>query len=274
MHGAPLDQLRNFEPSASRHTMLLFFLRLLNFGIPILLIGNPLGFKGFESFSQDTRRLYKGDSVELWPSDTSNGIAWKIFVAGKVKFSVLQNGLDLTDTVMDEIFRCTGGVHDYFDTLWYVMQVRAIKAKKEGLEFSDIGAAYRSMSMKRLRPMIDALVSKDALALMKFQDIPAEDFAKRWGVKLTPSSLPALANKKAVKNQLDAGAATDAGGLHKPSFEKNEEKFSAHQKRVERKHKVAKDFASTLSGKDLRTSANIEALLKGADQLRYMTGRK
>ena len=58
-------QVRNFAMAPHRDDLLLMFLRLLNYGIPVILVGNPLGFTAFDEFAQDLRRLTREDPIAV-----------------------------------------------------------------------------------------------------------------------------------------------------------------------------------------------------------------
>ncbi|MFM0074417.1 ATP-binding protein [Paraburkholderia sediminicola] len=181
-------QDRNFAPGEQRGLMLLFFLRLLNFGIPVILVGNPLGFVGFDRFTQDVRRLYKGGNFELWPADSCDDIGWyECYVRQKATFNLTGRELPDTSQIRQAIFECTAAVPDYFDTLWQAMQIEALHSSRRGpFTENDIKAVYNSYAMQHLHPLIDALVARNHAGLTQFEDIPADLFRKHWA-RLDPS---------------------------------------------------------------------------------------
>lgn len=230
-------QIRNFRPGESRALMLLFFLRLLNMGIPMVLIGNPEGFLGFDEFTQDVRRLYKDGYFELWPADSENDEEWfGNFVEQKLEFNLLDSALPVTPKARSEIFRCTAGVHDYFDQLYGIMLDSAVRKGHTVLNESDIGAAYGHPRMAKYRGTIDALVSRDPIKLLAFEDISAQDFAIHWGIdlkllraKMAASSAELSASRhgiKITKSRPDFKSVEDKynkkyGKIKKPKSDKN-----------------------------------------------------
>jgi hypothetical protein len=178
-------QKRNFRPGESRALILLFFLRLLNMGIPIVLIGNPEGFLGFDEFTQDVRRLYKDGYFELWPADSGSDEEWfGSFVEQKLEFTLLDFPFQMTPEARSAFFQCTAGVHDYFDQLYEIMLDMAIRSGRTVLDVDDIRKAYTHPRMAKYRGTIDALVSRDPTKLFAFEDISAIDFAIHWGIDL------------------------------------------------------------------------------------------
>lgn len=178
-------QKRNFFPGESRALLLLFFLRLLNVGIPLLLIGNPEGFLGFESFTQDTRRLYSDGCFELWPADSIDDIEYfDDFVDGKCEFNLIGPPLVLDTAMKIAILKCTAGIHGYFDLLYEIMHDNAIRSGRTQFEIDDVQSAYMSSRMAPHRVVIDALSSRDPLRLLDFEDISEEAFSVRWGIDL------------------------------------------------------------------------------------------
>lgn len=173
-------QARNFEEAASRDVMLLFFLRLANLGIPIVLIGNPMGFKGFESFTQDVRRLTSGGKFELWPALSGNDGDWAEFlVPGMLEFNVMPMPPALSNAA-DLLFQCTGGVPDFLAKIVGQAQMLALRRGRDQITDADVLAAYQGPTIKANHAAIRALADRDAQALSRIMDIPHQALMNRW----------------------------------------------------------------------------------------------
>lgn len=174
-------QPRNFGEAASRDVMLLFFLRLANLGIPIVLIGNPMGFKGFENFTQDVRRLTSGGQFELWPAVSGQDRDWVEFlVPGMLEFNVMPKPPALNNAA-DLLFRHTGGVTDFLSKIVAQAQLHALRRGQDRITDADVLAAYQGPVIRANHPLIRTLVAQDGVALGEILDVPHQAFLARWG---------------------------------------------------------------------------------------------
>lgn len=268
-------QARNFRDN--RELVLLFFLRLLNFGIPVLLIGNPNGFVGFEESAQDTRRLYKIDDFELWPAASGTEKPWKIYVEGKLQFALLPLDFPVDNTALVEFYRCSGGVHDYFDTLWSTMQERSLRKGLSSIQFDDIGRAYASRKMNKLRRTIDGLVEHDINKLAVTTDIPLVQFAKRWNVPLSPGLRAAPDAQLASRSDTKRASSRKATGSPKTSLKPRVRRtkqadamFRSRQERAAADQEAATEPAIPTK-EAARAKANRASLVDQAEKLAKMT---
>lgn len=268
-------QPRNF--SGDQELVFLFILRLLNFGIPILLIGNPSAFDDLKIYAQDNRRIYKGKNFELWPAQHSNDGAWKMYVEGKMQCTLVPIAFDYDDDLFKKIFDSSGGIHDYFDTLWNIVQENALRKKKNAIVLDDIDVAYNSTRMKEYRPLITSLVERDVERLRSFADIPTDRFADLWrklsnddkdtrdsGTEADSSSPPTSSGKKRgtttqhpQKSRVDRGKEANAN-------------FQARSNRATKAQQAAKEKVSPDAAAAARRS-NAKTMLKQMEQLKATT---
>jgi hypothetical protein len=268
-------QARNF--SIDRELILLFFLRLLNFGIPLLLIGNPNGFIGFEESAQDTRRLYQDGPFDLWPATSGTDTAWKIYVKGKLQFALLPLSFPVDDVAFEEFYRCSGGVPGYFDPLWSAIQEWHLRKGSASISFDAIDRAYKSRKMDKYRRTIEGLVMRDLHKLAVTKDIPLVQFSERWKMTLPPNlhsdsgvhetstnSTKVTSGKKGSKKLAKPRAlrATQADAMYR---DRQERAVKAQQAAVE----------PTIPTKHAaRAKANRSTLVTGAEKLASLTSAK
>jgi nucleoside-triphosphatase THEP1 len=173
-------QARNFSEASSRNAMLLFFLRLLNLGIPIVLIGNPQGFQGFADFSQDLRRLSSGGRFEVWPAMSASDPDWAEFlVPGMLQFNVMPE-LPMINDAGRLLYACTGGVYDFLAKLLAQAQLLALRRGQQRICDADLIDAYNGPTIKASHTLIRALADRSISGLREFSDIPHEAFAVKW----------------------------------------------------------------------------------------------
>jgi len=255
-------QDRNFPPGEQRGLMLLFFLRLLNFGIPVILVGNPLGFVGFDRFTQDVRRLYKGGNFELWPADSCDDSEWwEFYVTQKLKFNLTGRELPDNPDIRQAIFNCTAAVPDHFDTLWQAMQIEALQSRCRGaFTVEDIYKVYNSYSMQHLHTLIESLVARDPARLAQFEDVPADLFRKHWNITNSKEDASDKARKSEVPSPDTARAP-----VKKARFQRDESKLQNEP------GTAPKSTPETADEKLLRKKT-MDALIKEKDFLKEALG--
>ena len=175
-------QPRNFSASPYRDEMLLMLLRLLNFGIPVLLVGNPLGFVGILEHSQDARRLTSQEPVELMPleaddDDWTEGVAPALWTQ-----TVLPDRSPFDSAISRELWECSAGIPDFAQKAMVGAQRIALRSGAHRLSVEHLHR-YRtdSSSFAIFKDMIEGFSQKDPLKLSKYLDIPWEAYGQRWG---------------------------------------------------------------------------------------------
>ena len=175
-------QPRNFSESPYRDEMLLMLLRLLNFGIPVILVGNPLGFVGVLEHSQDARRLTAQEPVELMPLDAdeddwTDGLAPALWTQ-----TVLPERATFDSAIARELWECCAGIPDFAQKAMVGAQRIALRAGAQRLSIEHL-RRYRveSRSFEIFKDMIEGFARKDPLRLSKYLDIPWEIYGQRWG---------------------------------------------------------------------------------------------
>lgn len=259
-------QERNFAEGVSREIMLLFFLRLLNFGIPIVLIGNPLGFRAFDHFSQDVRRLYSAGCYDLWPSDHVDDAGWDdYYLPGLAQFNLLDKPHVWTPETQSLVKELTGGVPGFMGTLWHACQRDALASGKDKIERADFVAAANDPALTPNRPLMRALHERDVVALSACEDVPYDDFAARWGIDLDVAFGRKAEGQDGAPMAASPRADPDAV---EPSFLRAERKHKAKKARTAR---AAAKPVPAFDPSDVRSTETLNALLKGLTILREAT---
>lgn len=173
------NQFENFEQSVWRKSLVLFFLGLMNLGIPILLLGNPLAFAGLKSSSQNMRRLSTIGHHEMTPAATALEPWWaRDFVPGMCRFALCEE-IPAVGEIVDSTFDVTGGVPGIFGPLW--IEAQRISLRRGGgsakLQLSDLVAARRSPRVIELLKI--AQQAGGASPIERFVDIPASSSPTR-----------------------------------------------------------------------------------------------
>lgn len=184
-------QEKNLSQSAIGREFITFFLRLLNWGIPTVLMGNPLAFTKLREFSQDVDRFSEGGWFHLHPQMDPGSEEWIEDWLPSLWAPTLLDHADtdytpLTDDPIDQtlagfIWRRTAGVPRYVCRLRREVQDAALRAGATRVTAAMVDDVYRtSAKMVALHQRIDAFVRKDWHALQRFDDIPSDYFRRLW----------------------------------------------------------------------------------------------
>lgn len=183
-------QEKNLAHTAFAREFQTFFLRVLNWGIPTVVLGNPLAFTELRSFSQDADRFSEGGWHTMLPANDPTDDEWvKHWMPGlwkptlldepDVPYSPLPNS-NAEPTLDHFIWNRTAGVPRYLCRLRREVQKRALFTQKP-INTEMIDLVYRSSkTFDSIRTRIEAMVAKDWKKLQSFSDIPADTFRRLW----------------------------------------------------------------------------------------------
>lgn len=184
-------QEKNLSQSAFSREFVTFFLRLLNWGIPTVLIGNPLAFSNLQGFSQDVDRFTEGGwhhllpvldpTSEEWLEDWMPGL-WTPTLLDEpdAEYNPISEHPN-DQTLAGFVWKRTGGVPRYLARLRIEVQDTALRLGLHQVTPELVDLVYRtSPKMIAIHERIDAFVHRDWRALKRFNDIPWNDFRKLW----------------------------------------------------------------------------------------------
>ncbi|SBP86959.1 ATP-binding protein [Thiomonas delicata] len=197
-------QERNLAVNEYGPDFLTFFLRLLNWGVPTLLIGNPLAFKVLRTFSQDVDRFSESGWFETHPIPSHDNETWKNQWIPFLWLPTLLNEPDepyrpfsdhpLDQTLEGFIWRRTAGFPRYVSRLRRAVQMHALRCGHRRVTAELVDTVYRSSEMLTpIRPRIEAFVRRDATALAAYVDIPTAVYRTLWAADANPSAASAAA---------------------------------------------------------------------------------
>lgn len=234
-------QEKNLSQSPFSRDFVTFFLRLLNWGIPTLLIGNPLAFGNLRDFSQDVDRFSDGGwhhllptldpASEEWREDWMPGL-WSPTLLERPDAEYTPFSSDPIDqSLAGFVWRRTGGVPRYLARLRAEVQEAALRSGLQRVTPALVDAVYRSSpKMIEIHARIDALALKDWRALERYSDIPSNVFHKLWApFSAADDEVHHMAPVKAAKKE--GGSTNRHTTRRKPMATKTKptppEKFSA-----------------------------------------------
>lgn len=191
-----------------------FFLRVMNFGIPLALVGNPLAFKNIDAFSQDVRRFSEGGKFIFEPVSDYRSAAWtKDLVPMVWGFNVFDQRDEPIDKLEAILWLMTAGFPDALCRLRRVSLTEAISLGSSRVEAEHIRLAFESPVYAPMRPLVDAFVAKQHGVLSKFKDIPIEYFRAKWDAERKAQE------KKKTRQKLALGETAESGEQPAPGAE-------------------------------------------------------
>lgn len=182
------NQQQNFDESIWRDSFILFFLGLMNLGIPILLLGNPLAFVGLEAASQNTRRFSTAGIYKLQPAASAFEPWWsEDYIPGMCRFLLCDEAPSVAE-IVECTFGMSAGVPGLFGPLWVEAQRLVLRrgGDRTALTYDDLLAASETPRVRELIAIASQI--SDATAGQRFTDIPGTLGTARTGIPSQPSA--------------------------------------------------------------------------------------
>lgn len=192
-------QERNFEDSPWKLEFVFFYMSLMNLGINVVLLGNPLAFVHLKMFSQVMRRFSKGGHYEFLPAPSAEEAWWRKDFAPRIrKFDLM----DRWDVPLEERrlleFEKTAGIPGLLSALHCCTQIEAIRRSGNASEVTvtaaDFKAAEKSATFVELRRIALAVSGEGRLEETAYLDVPSGSAAAATpgGHSETQPSLPSI----------------------------------------------------------------------------------
>ncbi|MEQ1684279.1 MAG: hypothetical protein ABL916_11565 [Burkholderiaceae bacterium] len=193
---------------------LLFFLKVLNWDIPLLLIGNPKALSHVRTFSQDNRRFSDAAWCTLEPITSWQDPAWKDDLVPAVwGYNVLSDPDEPIPNLPKFLWGLTGGSRSALARLRREALIAAISEGASSVTRKHVLKGYAGQSMRSLHSFIGAFVKKCVKLLDKFTDVPRERFAAKWAAERAQAEAARLKRLKAeAAKPAAAEADVSAGG--------------------------------------------------------------
>lgn len=272
-------QGRNFSGGAHGGLAATFFLRLLNFGIPIILIGNPFGMSALDRFSQDMRRLGAGGSFDMRPMLKDDFDWTDCLVPALLKYNVMPEPGIVGDPAGSSIFQYSGGVRDYACRIRAASQRLALDLGANAVTVDHMDAAFHGSDFgEKERVLIAAFRDRNPIPLMEFEDIRWKDYAVQWGYfdekpsgsdgNITKPGGDTGTAEAAASDPTGDAAHSEIGRPAKTASQRDLESVKRARTRIANGKAKQKAVQSTLDPKDMRGDGLAEYLIAGFEALR------
>ncbi|WBX95251.1 TniB family NTP-binding protein [Pseudoxanthomonas mexicana] len=149
-----------------------YFLGLMNLGIPVLLIGNPLAFSELDASAQLLRRFVTHGWHVFTPATPGANSWWSNqFLPGAIRFTLCE-GVPSIDEIHEATSGVDGGLQGIFMAIWKDGQKSALRRAGEAarLTVEDLKAAALSPNVAKLLEIARAVSAGNASS--RFNDIP------------------------------------------------------------------------------------------------------
>jgi len=167
--------------------MQLLLLSIMNAGIPLVLVGNPLGFGWIDKFSQDRRRLNHNPPEFLHPmevQDKNYDGQWEYFFESVYQYYALDGKPEGDKARLSYVLRSlSGGLPDLAMSLWKNAQKMILfeEVPEKSVDEFTLKKAYLDEGFDAMRPIANGFSHRDPLQFSGCNDIPVEYYAKKWG---------------------------------------------------------------------------------------------
>lgn len=174
-------QVRNVAPVVLGSEFVALFLRILNCGIPLVLVGNPIAFGHVLEFSQDLRRLTSAGMFNFGPVYDEDDPEWKYdLVPGIWNWTLLRKRDAFIPNLDALLYQRTGGVHDFLVKYRRECLIEAHRSGADSVSLVHMDAAFFSPSMIGLHKLIACYVKKDVTSLSSISDQPMGYLTDMW----------------------------------------------------------------------------------------------
>jgi hypothetical protein len=158
-----------------------FFLRVLNFGIPTVMIGNPRAFEEISRHTQNTARLSEAGSFDLDPVSDWTSAEWSTDLMPAIWGWNTRPETYVSDPKIDElVWSYTGGFPGFLARLRKEALLACFHEGAGRVGRRHIHEAYWSPPMVALHETIEAFVAKDDAGLARLTDMPVDYFRQKW----------------------------------------------------------------------------------------------
>jgi len=271
-----IDELqgRNFSGGARGGLAATFFLRLLNFGVPIVLMGNPLGMDALDTFSQDMRRIGSAGSIEMHPLEATDYDFTDCLAPALWRYNVMPDPSPISDPDGAILFKYCGGIRDYGARIRVSSQRLALDMGDQFVTEDHMQEAFFGPDFsEKDRDLIAGFRDKNPILLQQFEDIPWQRYAIRWGLYPTqgraiPKGRPPQAKATNEGISPKEHEIAPSNKARRSVAQKNVEIVRRNRSRKENDNTAQEAIRAELDANDMRLNGLQEYLISGIEQLR------
>ncbi|MFZ6689669.1 ATP-binding protein [Undibacterium sp. SXout11W] len=266
-----IDELqgRNFSGGARGGLAATFFLRLLNFGIPLVLMGNPFGMDVLDTFSQDMRRIGSAGNIEMHPLEATDYDFTDCLAPALWRYNVMPEPSPISDPDGTLLFKYCGGIRDYGARIRVSSQRLALDMGDQFVTAEHMEEAFWGADFSaRDRDLIAGFRDKNPILLQQFEDIPWERYAARWGLFQQRARSMRQNTPNADKDNVQNGTPNSEVKPRKSVAQQTIENIRRNRTNKKNKEISQEALIETLDQNDMRSIGLQEYLISGIEELR------
>jgi hypothetical protein len=266
-----IDELqgRNFAGGARGGLAATFFLRMLNFGIPLVLMGNPLGMDALDSFSQDMRRVGSSGNIEMHPMDQEDFDYTDVLAPALWRYNVMPLPSEVEDKDGSILFQYCGGIRSYGARMRVASQRLALDQGGRAVTEEHMRQAFMGPDFSnRDRQLIAGFRDRNPLLLQNFDDVPWQRYAQRWGCYAADTD-DSVKQPTASDEPATPQAATK---VRKPVAQQSAEAAQRRRTRAKSQDAKKQQVRAELDANDMRNNGLQDYLITGMELLQKQDG--
>jgi hypothetical protein len=179
----------------------MFMLQVMNAGIPIVLVSNPLGWDRIARYSQDASRLTSRGRYELLPAESKDDRTARPMARSYWNFNVMDQLPDIDEPFLDSFYEKTAFIPRPMRIMVQESQRAALRRGDPRVTAEHLNIAWRSSNMSEHRKQIEGFVTKNAELLGDKKDVPVEWFRRRWKAAADAAAKAKAAAEAAAKER-------------------------------------------------------------------------
>lgn len=240
-------QRGNFTSSPHSRVLQLFFLKLMNMGIPLVFSGNPQALTPLIGHAQNIRRFCSEGFMLMEPAPDEADEDWdEHLVPGMWDYSVMPRATPLTREIQDKLKLYSGGMRGLLRQVIKGSQKTALWSRADAVTEDHLDRYYNSLEMQLNHDLIKGFRTKDAGLLKRYKDIPAEYYEQLWKNENSPDQGNAAAGEHSIT--------ADTGHKHIDRGKKERARVKSQETRKNREEERIRDLQKSLLVDDLRAT--------------------
>lgn len=263
-------QSRNFTGGKHGGLAATFFLRILNFGIPVVLVGNPFGMEALDRFSQDMRRLSAGGSFDMKPMAERDFDWEKCLHPALLRYNLMPQPGIADDEHAASLFIYSGGIRDYACRIRVESQRMALELGSNQVSLEHMKAVFEGPAFSNKdRQLVIAFRDRNPILLQDWEDIRWEMYAQDWGYFGCKKALSyVMKGENACVHEVEQEHIGGSSGTTRTASQRDQ--ISIKQKRTRKANESRKhaEIKANLESSDMRGDGIEKYLIAGFETLR------
>ncbi|GBF12604.1 ATP-binding protein [Tepidibacillus sp. HK-1] len=239
-----IDEIQHLQNRGIQQMMNYFVTLINSFGVSVLFIGTPASYSIFQNEFRIARRV-TGNGEIIW-NNMKNDKEFRFFLESIWKYQWNRNFTLLSEEIIQATYEETQGVSDLIVKLFVNIQAMSITSGKEDITVNMIRKVAKEQ-FKLMRPMIDAIKSKNPYKIAQFEDLRTMDF---------PTDV--LQKKENIAHFMMKTKKTDKKVTQ--TFN-NEQKIDINQRKVKKNNNYADDDLRRLFQQANKSDTSVYQLL-------------